>query len=113
MGRKEEKTRAVGMANFGSFVAAWEVGAPYIEVYSPEATGHGYTKQQIKAATQRGERVSGSVHEINTSGDLNQEGRPLDGRTPDQYVRDELKRFVTDDGEAYGEAIQEGYAQAD
>ena len=68
----------------GDFSAKWETGTPYIDI-------HMYGSEY-------------PVHTLNTSGDLGGDGWPKDGRTAYQYVRDELKTFVDEDGGDYREA---------
>ena len=109
MGRKMEKTKTIGSANFGRFFAVWEVGTPYIEVYSTATGEMGFS--QAKAAAQRGESYPGSIHIIGTNGDLLVSGMPKRGRTPDEYVREELERFANEDGGAYLGAMDEGYGR--
>lgn len=101
MGRKTEKVHKIGQASVPGWLALWTVDTPYIDIYPATAIE---SMSAARAAFQRGLSYPGSVHVLNTSGDLNAAGLPKDGRTPDEYVRDELRAWHQEDGREYGEA---------
>jgi len=76
-----EMRRTITEVEIGPFRAVWIAGNSYIEVY-----------------LNNGEYP---VHVLNTSGDLGGDGWPKGGRTPYQYVRDELEAFIEEDGTEY------------
>lgn len=94
------KDRQIGFAEAENFFACWEVDTPYIEVF-PDSED----REEVREAFRRGETYSGTVHVINTNGDLNESGYPKDGRTPDEYVRDELLAWYEEFGEDYSREI--------
>jgi len=91
--------------NHKRFFGVWEVGTPYINVY---AGGH---IRPVVVAYEKGEvyHDQAAVHVINTAGDLDENGMPKDGRTPAQYVKDEVTAFVQEDGDDYLAEIDAGY----
>jgi len=101
MPRKKEKIYEIGHASIPGWAAFWTADTPYIEVYPATAID---STSAARAAFQRGESYPGAVHAINTSGDLDGNGRPKDGRTLNDYVRDELRAWYREDGREYGEA---------
>lgn len=102
MGRKTEKTHQIGHASIAGWAALWTVDTPYIEVYPADAVVGDMSA--ARAAFQRGQSYPGAVHVINTSGDLNADGLPKDGRTPNSYVKDELMAWAEESGADYAEA---------
>ena len=98
MPKKAQRVHEVAFANYQQFCAVWHVGGPYIDVY-----GSGVNVDKLRATVERGHAYheANAIHAINTNGDLGEDGRPKDGREPNEYVRDELKMWVDEDGETY------------
>lgn len=105
MGRPRERTRHVVSGNYKRFFGVWEVGTLYINVYS------GGQIRPVVVAHEKGETYNKLqvVHVINTTGDLGEDGMPKDGRTPEQYVKDEVKSFAQAVGDDYLTEIDDGY----
>lgn len=101
MPRKKEKVYEIGQAAIPGWAALWTVDTPYIEIYPASAID---SMSAARATFQRGESYPGAVHVLNTSSDVDDKGRPKDGRTPNDYVRDELRAWYQEDGKEYDEA---------
>lgn len=87
--------RKVITANYGHWFAAWEYGAPYIEVFG----NSGPSMAKVRRAFERGENVEGSVHVISTAGD----SWGGNDAQHTEYVRNELIAWAAEDGEIYRE----------
>lgn len=92
----------VGSAHTDMWVALWNPDTPYIEVLDREFfEAH---SEDIMAAWRLGGTWSdddgnpGSVHCINTGGDLDDDGMPLFFDTADEYVANELRMWARDSG---------------
>lgn len=85
------------MAGYGSWFAAWEYGAPYIDVYGTASSNY----DGVRIAYEIGGYHDGStaVHTLSTTGDSWGDN----DAEHEEYVRNELKAWADEDGEIYRE----------
>lgn len=103
----------IGVALTDSWAAVWTVDTPYIHVlrrdfFDEHAEG---IKERATAGREYRDEdgQTGSVHDISTNGDLDDDGFPKNFDDASEYVADELSSWTRTDGGSYERAVIEGY----